>query len=399
MPAKPALSTPAARRAYRGPALFSFGFRPFFLFAALWAVAAPWLWLATYLDGALEPLALTRNWHVHEMLFGYVAAVVAGFLTTAVPNWTGRMPIIGAPLAFLAFVWVCGRLAMLFEAQLGWIAAATDSAFLILFATAIWREIVTGENWRNAPVAGLVTALAAANIAFHAASAAPFLAPVAERVAMAAIFLLISLIGGRITPSFTRNWLAQQRAKRFPAPTSNFDQACQAVALVGAALWIVAPDAWVSGVSMIAAGAAAALRLSRWRGAMAWREPLVWILHAGYFWLALALALIGASILAPNVIPRTAGFHALSVGAMGVMTIAVMTRATLGHTGRALHADAPILAIYLLINLAALVRTLSPFLLDAQPLALRAAGLLWSAAFAGFAIVFGPMLLGPRKRT
>jgi uncharacterized protein involved in response to NO len=390
------MTSSSARRAYRGPALFSYGFRPFFLLGAAWSAFAPLIWLYSYFGHAAF-FTVDRDWHVHEMIFGYVGAVIVGFLMTAIPNWTGRAPILGAPLAGLVFIWLAGRAAMLFQTQLGAAAAIIDSAFLVLFAAAVWREILAGRNWRNAPVALLVTLLAGANIAFHVAHAFPELAAYAERAALGAIALLLSLIGGRVVPSFTRNWLAQRGVRALPAPQGFVDRIALTAAAVAIGAWIALGDTVWAGAAMVVAGLACLIRLSRWRGYRTAAEPLVWILHAGHAWLGAAFVLIGAAILAPEIAPRSAGIHALTAGAMGVMTLAMMTRATLGHTGRPLHAGGMTAAIYVCVNLAALTRVAAPFLGPSQALLLTLSGALWFAAFFGFVLHFGPMLVAPRR--
>lgn len=382
------MSTAAARRAYAGPALFSFGFRPFFLMGALWAAIAVPLWMWSLHGGG--PGGLTRDWHVHEMLFGFLAAIVAGFLTTAVPNWTGRMPVIGAPLAGLAALWIAGRAAMLIPGIPTPLAAAVDSAFLLVFAAVIWREVLSGRNWRNLPVCGLVSLLALANVAFHLTRGL-WDPAVGERMAMAAAAILIALIGGRIVPSFTRNWLRSQAITAQPAVFGPVDRVALTLTVAAAAAWMLLPLSVATGGLLILAGAANLLRLTRWRGWLAGREPLVWILHLGYGWLGVALLLIGLSVLDP-LVPRTAGVHALTAGAIGVMTLAVMTRATRGHTGRPLAAGSGTLAIYLAVNAAALVRGAAPFAGEAQTALLVVSALLWSGAFGGFALVYRQML-------
>lgn len=382
------MPTAAARRAYAGPALFSFGFRPFFLFGAAWAALSVPIWVWSFLGGA-APIA-HRDWHVHEMLFGVLGAIVAGFLTTAVPNWTGRMPVIGAPLAGLVGLWFAGRLAMLGEFWLGPAAAVIDVLFLLVFAGVIWREVVEGRNWRNLPVCGLVTVFALANVAFHV-DAAVWRTGVGERLALAAIAMLLTLIGGRITPSFTRNWMKARRLAPEPATFSRVDQVALALTGVGGLGWAVFPDSPVTGALLAAAGAANLVRLARWRGWAAAREPLVWILHAGYAWLGVGLLLLGASRLF-EVAPRTTGVHAITAGAVGVMTLAVMTRATRGHTGRPLVADRATVAIYLAINAAAVLRLVAAFPTSQQPLLLSASAALWALAFGGFALSYAPML-------
>lgn len=386
------MPTAATRRAYQGPALFSFGFRPFFLFGAAWAAIAVPVWIWSFFGGT-APVA-HRDWHVHEMLFGYLAAIVAGFLTTAVPNWTGRMPVIGAPLAALAALWLAGRVAMLGAWWLGPLAAVIDSAFLLVFAAIVWREVVAGRNWRNLPVCALVSVLALGNVAFHV-DVALWQSGVGERVAIGALSVLIALIGGRITPSFTRNWMKSHGVSPEPAPFSRIDQAALALTVLAAVSWTIAPQGAATGAALVLAGAANLVRLARWRGWQASREPLVWILHVGYAWLALGLLLLGAGLLEPS-IPRTAGVHALTAGAVGVMTLAVMTRATRGHTGRPLAADPLTAAIYLAINAAAVLRVAAPFGAEAQPGLLMASAALWTLAFGGFAAAYGRMLTTSR---
>jgi len=383
-------STSAARRTYQGPALFSYGFRPFFFFGAVWSALVVPLWLASFFHGG----ALTREWHIHEMIFGFLGAVIAGFLTTAVPNWTGRMPVIGAPLGGLAGLWLVGRLAMLLQEALGPVASVIDCAFLLVFAAVIWREVLAGRNWRNLPVCGLVTLFALANVASHL----PFgpALDVAVRLALGAAALLIALIGGRIVPSFTRNWMKARRLAPEPALFGVVDRIALGLTAVGASFWVAAPQAPATGVALTLAGAAHLLRLGRWRGWRAVAEPLVWILHLGYLWLGAGLLLLGVAVLDPGLIPRTAGVHALTAGAIGVMTLAVMTRATRGHTGRPLSAGTATTAIYLAVNAAALLRVAAPFTGSQQPLVLSVSGLVWSMAFAGFAVTYGRMLLWPR---
>lgn len=385
----------AARRAYRGPALFSFGFRPFFLGAAVWAASAVPLWVWSYLGGGA--MVVDRDWHVHEMLFGYLAGVAAGFLLTAVPNWTGRLPVSGTPLAALYGLWVAGRIAMLLQSGFPVAAAVVDAAFLIAFAAVIWREVLTARNWRNLAVCTMVTLLALGNVAFHLRGAWSPAGPFGERAALAAMAMLIALIGGRITPSFTRNWMMQNRLTPEPAPSGRLDLYALALAIAGLAAWVAAPEHPASGVALILGGVGALVRLSRWRGLRTASEPLVWSLHAGYAWLGAALTLIGASVLDPALVPRTAGLHALTAGAAGTMTLAVMTRATLGHTGRARRADALTTAVYLAVGVAAACRTAAPFLGQAQPLALMIAAGFWTLAFVGFLTGYGPMLVRARS--
>jgi uncharacterized protein involved in response to NO len=384
----------AARRRYAGPALFSFGFRPFFLGAAIWGVVAVPLWLWVHLGGVGGAL-VDRDWHVHEMLFGYVGGVIAGFLLTAVPNWTGRLPVTGWPLVGLFLLWLAGRVALLLAPTLP-AAHVVDAAFLIVFAGVIWREVLSGRNWRNLPVAVMVTLLALANLAFHWRFLLPDAGPLAERGAVGMIAMLIAFIGGRVVPSFTRNWLVQVGRTPLPATTDWVDSLGVIMVAVAVTSWITFPEMRITGISLCLGGLAILFRLSRWRTTRVLNEPLVWSLHAGYAWLGLGLILLGAHVLDPDVFLRTAGLHALLTGAAGVMTLAMMTRATLGHTGRERFADRATVALYLAVNLSAACRVAAAFALAARPALLVAAAALWVVAFGLFILRYGPMLVRPR---
>lgn len=384
-------STAQRMRRYQGPALFSFGFRPFFLSASVWAALVVPIWTLAYM-GLLPIASVGRDWHVHEMLFGYLGGVIAGFLLTAVPNWTGRLPVVGASLAVLFTFWVSGRVAMLFADSLGPWAGVINSIFLIALALVIWREVLAGRNVRNLPVCVLVTLFAAANVAFHLRVPAPEATWIGERIALAVAALLIALIGGRIVPSFTRNWMAKRAEKPEPAPQDRFDLAVLGLTGASLLLWLVAPTTPAAGVLLIAAGVGLMMRLARWRGWRTGAEALVSILHIGYLWLAVAVALLGSSALAPQHIPSSAGIHALAAGAIGVMTLAVMTRATRGHTGQELTAPWGTQLIYALVNLGALARVSSALLPSLHPWMLAASAVLWSASFALFVVIYAPLL-------
>ncbi len=384
------MPTAQRRRAYAGPSIFSYGFRPFFLSGAIWAAAAVPLWIWSYLGGAL---VVDRSWHVHEMLFGVIAAIVAGFLTTAVPNWTGRMPVVGSPLAGLWLLWVAGRIAMLAPTSQTAASAMIDSAFLVVFAGVVAREVLAGKNWRNLPICLLTSVLALANIAFHL-DAPLGLGGLGERVAISVVTVMLALIGGRIIPSFTRNWLKARAIAVEPAAFGVVDKAALVLTVAAMLLWIALPSAAPVGGVLAAAGVVQAIRLWGWRGWDARHDPLVAVLHIGYAWLALGLVLLGLGV--ASVIPPSAGLHAVTAGAMGVMVLAVMTRASRGHTGRPLQADRATVAIYLAVNLAAALRVVAPLAPGAMAGLLGLAALLWGLAFGGFAIVYGRMLVTPR---
>jgi uncharacterized protein involved in response to NO len=390
----PAMSIPAAlarRRDYAGPALFSYGFRPFFLAAGLWAAFGILLWLPQYLGALTLPTTFgALDWHIHEMLYGYVAASVAGFLLTAIPNWTGRLPVSGWPLAALAALWLAGRAAILFSAAIGGFAAAViDVAFLAALAAVAAREIVAGKNWRNLRVLIVLGLLIAANIVFHAEVLLTGAANYGIRIAIAAIVLLISLIGGRIVPSFTGNWLARNNPGRRPAPFSRVDMVTIAASALALIAWIVAPAHAVSGALLLIAGCVQIARLARWAGDRALADRLVLVLHVGYAFVPAGLLLSGASVFT-SAVPASAGIHAWTTGAVGLMTLAVITRATLGHTGRPLQAGAGTQAIYALVLVSALLRIAAAFV--PSMMLLEAAGAAWILGFTLFVLLYAPLL-------
>jgi uncharacterized protein involved in response to NO len=385
-------------RKYRGPAVFSFGFRPFFLGGALFAALGPLAMAASFIAPFTIGGAAAMTWHAHEMVYGYLAAVVAGFLLTAVPNWTGRLPALGGRLVFLFGLWLAGRAAMMFAASAGNLATAiVDCAFLVFLAAFIWREVLIGKNWRNAPVCVIVSLFAVGNIIWHVEASMGVAHAVGFRFGIGLIGVLLALIGGRVTPSFTRNWLAQRgRAQQGSASIDLIDKI--ALGLIGAGMigWVLAPYAKLTGLLLLAASAMHFYRLSRWGGWRTLEEPLVVILHLGYFWLVVSVALLGVSALWPTIIPSVSALHALTAGAAGVMTLAVMTRATLGHTGRALTADRVTTAIYVLVNLGAAMRVAAASFPGNYAHAALAAAIVWSSAFLLFSVVYGRYLLSPR---
>jgi uncharacterized protein involved in response to NO len=386
-------------RDYRGPALFSYGFRPFFLLGAIQGGLAVLAWLPIFsgelaISTAFGPI----DWHVHEMLYGFLPAVVVGFLLTAIPNWTGRLPLQGTPLIVMVLVWFAGRLAVTVSAHIGWLAAGViDTSFLALAVGATAREVVAGKNWRNLRVVGLVALLLAGNIAFHIEAHFDGAAEYSARAGIAVIVLLISLIGGRIVPSFTRNWLARENPGRLPAPFGKLDGAIILLSAAALALWIVQPAGNPAAIVLITAGILQVARLARWAGDRTWRDRLALILHVGYAFVPLGFLLAGAAAL--GLFPPNAGVHAWMVGAAGVMTLAVMTRASLGHTGSALVASPATQAVYAAAIVAAAARILASLLPDWSHGLLYLAAWAWAAAFIGFAISFGPLLLNARRNS
>lgn len=380
------------RREYAGPALFAYGFRPFFLAAGCWAAIGILLWVRQYfgeitITTALAPL----DWHVHEMLYGYVAATIAGFLLTAIPNWTGRLPVSGWPLAALATLWLAGRAAILMSASIGAPAAAViDIGFLVVLAAVAAREIIAGKNWRNLRVLIVLGVLIVGNVVFHAEVLLTGTADYGKRIGIAAVILLISLIGGRIVPSFTNNWLTRNNPGRLPVSFTRYDAVTIVVSAVALLGWIALPVHPVTGALLLVGGLLQAVRLARWAGDRTVADRLVLVLHVGYAFVPVGFLLAGASTFVADV-PASAGIHAWTAGAIGLMTLAVMTRATLGHTGQALHAGLVTQAIYALIFVSALARIAAAF--TGAPMLMHAAALAWVVGFAAFVVAYGRLLL------
>ena len=379
------------------PPVLRAGFRPFFFLGALWAIVVVALWVAAMagtvtLPTLIDPLA----WHRHEMLFGYLSAVIAGFLLTAIPNWTGRLPVAGPALAALVSLWVAARLAMLFSAWTGAsVALLLDVGFLLVLASLCAREVFIARN-RNVPVVGAVLLLALASGVDHAEALGVIATDgLGWRAGFALVLLLITLIGGRIIPSFTTNWLKKQGQSRLPGQPSAFDAIVIGATALALCCWIFAIGPGLTGPLLIAAGMLQLARLSRWSGLRTIADPLVFVLHLSYAWLPLGLILLGMSLLVSTQ-PASSALHALAAGAMASMTLAVMTRATLGHTGRELRAGVGTNAIYLLVTAGAALRVAAPWLPFDYLLLIQIAGAFWGGAFLLFLAMYGPKLLGPR---
>jgi len=378
--------------------LFSYGFRPFFLGAALWAVIAMVLWIGSL--AGLWPLAEGYGalaWHAHEMIFGYGAAVVAGFLLTAVPNWTGRLPVAGWRLLLLFLLWCAARGAFLATGCTGPLPAVVlDSLFLPCLLLLVAREIFVGRNWRNLKPLVLVAVLAAADIGFHVEVLDTGTSSAASRVGVAALIGLIMLIGGRIVPSFTHTWLLRMGSERLPVSFNRFDVVTLIVSGVALLLWILRPGAAATGILFLLAAILQTLRLWRWVGPHTWREPLILVLHVGYAFVPLGFLLGGIAIFVPHIFAGTSAMHAWTVGAIGTMTLAVMTRATRGHTGRALTASTLTVVAYAMVIAASGFRIVAGAFPEAYGL-LEFAGVAWIAAFGLFLFEYAPMLLGARR--
>jgi uncharacterized protein involved in response to NO len=385
-------------RRHTGFALLRYGFRPFFLGAGVWAVIAILVRLADVsgFDSGGFAFHDATLWHAHAFLFGYASAVVAGFSLTAVPNWTGRLPISGMPLLALVCLWVAGRVALFLPSIPIAAAIVVDAAFLPVLAAVLAREVLAARNIRNLPVCALVLLLGAANLVFHLeASGAIAAEGYAVRMGVGMLTLLIGLIGGRIVPSFTNNWFARRRMPRDATSALFLDRCVHGSSAVAVAAWIAAPFSLLTAAVCVIAFAAHTARLAQWRGWRTRPDALVAVLHVGYAWIPIGFLLLGASIAFGTPVP-SAGLHALTAGAVGTMTLAVMTRATLGHTGRPLHAGNGTIVVYGAVTASAVSRVAAGFAPDFAAPLLTISGVLWLVAFASFVAIYGPMFLTPR---
>lgn len=388
------------RRSAR-PAFLEYGFRPFFLGAGLQAGLAMLAWMAWIgLDAdAVTVRGPVTLWHAHEMIFGYALAVVAGFFLTAVPSWTGRRPVAGAPLAALFALWLAARLAMWLSAFLPPLAPAlTELAFIGMLALLVGQALLSGWSKRNFVFLPVLAAFFIAAALYHLelAGLAMETARTGHLLGLDALLLLIAVVGGRIVPAFTTNALRRTGDHALPRPSDHRDVlAILSVALV-VLCDLVLPGSALTGWVSLAAGALAAVRMIGWRTARVLDSPILWILHLGHAWLAAGFLLKGLALVT-GAFPEVAALHALTVGAIGSMTLGVMSRAALGHTGRSLKVAAPITASYVLVSAAAVIRVVGPLAFPGfYTGTMLLSGALWCVAFLVFAAVYWPVLTRPR---
>jgi uncharacterized protein involved in response to NO len=377
------------------PTVLRVGLRPFFPLAALWAVLAIALWPALLQGVVTLPSRFAPvDWHAHEMIFGYAAGVMGGFLLTAIPNWTGRPPVSGARLATLVLLWVLGRLAVAASDWLGPLpSAALALAFLVALAAVAGHEITGANTTHNRKVAWFLALFAAADLAFHLAVWQDWDTGPAQRGGVAAMVLLILLIGGRVVPAFTRNWLQREGIAAEIPPFGRTDGATMIIAILALAGWIGWPDtAWLAPLFALA-GAAVLWRASRWYRAAVWREGLVAVLHVGIALAGLGFLTAAGHAAWSETVPPAVAVHVWGIGAIGLMTLAMMTRATLGHTGGTLHADSATLAIYAALLAALAARLGLAWWPEYTAVLLPVAATLWCVAFATFLLRYVRQLL------
>ncbi len=379
----------------RGPVLLQAGFRPFFLLAGLAAMLMVPLWLAQVVLGWRAALTVPPLlWHGHEMVFGFATAAVAGFLLTAVPNWTGAATVRGLPLALLAALWLAARIGFWAGLPVA-VVAVPDLLFLPALGLALARPLIRAGKPRNMMFLGLLALLDVADAVVLAAMAGH--GDFGLNGLLAAIFILlfmIAVIGGRIIPGFTRNGLHMIGVTFEAKARPGLDKAALLALLAGGLLTVVPLSPPVAGLVLAVAALLHGARLAGWGGRHTARVPLLWILHLGYAWLPLGLALLALSDVAPDLVPMTIALHALTAGTIASMILGVMTRAALGHSGRPLKPHALTVAAYALVQLAALARV-AGCLIDMRA-GLMISGLLWTLAFLLFLVVYGPICLAAR---
>jgi uncharacterized protein involved in response to NO len=383
-----------AASATRPPETFAFwqlGFRPFYLLASMFAAASIALWTLQYTGWLQHAYLAGPMAHAHEMLFGFTLAVVTGFLFTAVRNWTGRPTPTGAALAAIATLWLAARVLVL--TPYGWAAAVANVAFPIAVAVGIGIPLFRSGNRRNYFFVALLALMAIAIAGVHLAQLGVIALPgwVGIRIALDAILFLMAVMAGRVVPMFTNNGVPGAGAQRHPAVER---------AALGSVLVLLAADAaGISGAFLIAlltfAAAAHAVRLALWRPWNTLRTPLVWVLHVAYAWIVIHLVLRVIAELA--VVPVPLATHALTIGAIGMLTIGMMTRTARGHTGRPLFADRYEVACYALILAAAVVRVFGPVIVPSAYVgAVALSAILWSGGYALYAVRYWPVLTRAR---
>jgi len=377
--------------------LLSYAFRPFFLMNGIFAIVAILVWILA-LRGTGLP-GITPLWHSHEMLVGFAMAAIAGFSLTAVANWTGRPAVRGAPLAWLVFFWLAGRLAMLL---IGWLPAGLvallDMLFPLFLSVLLGREIFGGNSKRNYILVVIVVFLAFLNGVYHLGINQLWVG--GDRLAIYllihTILLLVTIIAGRIVPAFTGNWLRMRGQDRLPVNSAGVNQAALWLTVLVGLSASFAPTHVITGILAFLAAAIHGFRLSRWRGFATISNPLLFVLHTAYAWVPIGYALLGFATFGWLFTP-TAALHALTMGAIGSIVLAVTTRVALGHTGRPLQAARATVFAYWLLMIAVLIRVLGPLtgtnylvMID-----LSAAG--WMLAFTIFVWVYWPILTRPSQ--
>ncbi|CAM3350822.1 NnrS family protein [Thalassospira profundimaris] len=378
-------------------------FRPLFLLAGVLAIVAVVWWVAGFVHGIATPILGTGSWwHAHEMIFGFGGAAIGGFLLTAIANWTSRPPISGPMLMALTTSWLVGRLAIGFGETLDPALTIAGALIYFIFLLALGvRELVAARNYRNMRVLAVISVIPLFDGLFVAACLDVIaLDPVLlYQTAILTIILLIGLIGGRVIPAFTRNWMQREQISApMPAMFGRFDMVCLASIALGIVAVILDPAGVIAGSVLLFAGTIHAIRLIRWRGVHSWREPIVIMLHLGYFWVPAGLVLLGVAILWPDIMSSRDALHALTGGAMSCMIIAIAGRAALGHTGREVRASVMLNTAFGLIWFSTVFRILAGQSDAHYVTVLAIATLMWLGGWLAFLMGYAPVLLGPSQK-
>ena len=385
--------------------VFSYPFRPFFLLTGSYALAFVFVWLNIILGGWALPLGWSPLfWHSHEMLFGVMGAAMSGFLLTAIVSWTGAPTLSGPALMALVSLWLAGRVAMFAGYWLpGLWVSIIDASYLVVLALYVAKIIISRGNKRNLIIVVVISLLAICNCCMHAGILLNNyrLSRMGETGAMDLIALLMVIIGGRIIPAFSGNWLRNNNLSGDVVKTYRWLDSL-AIASMAALIAIellagfISSSGATAALGLVACAAAAVhfFRLVNWSGWHCRKEPMLWILHIGYLWIVLAL--VGKGMAAFGWIPVSAAQHALGVGAMGTLVLGVMTRVTLGHTGRKISLPDFAVSIYLSILIAGGLRVLTALGLLNYRLGLMASGWAWLLAFVLFLFFFTGILTKPR---
>lgn len=383
--------------------LFSYAFRPLFLLATLYAIVAVPIWAAAWLGYVPMPVTLGSPswWHAHEMLFGFAGAGVGGFALTAVSTWTKRPPVAGSSLVVLCMFWLVARASFWMPTRNAMVPGmVADLGYGLLLLALMSREVIAARSQRNYKVLALLGLLVFSNAVFFLGlfenDGSP---PRALLAALWLLVLLINLIGGRIIPGFTRNWLTRQgsdpqrRAVSFPPPFGRLDLLATWLLVGFAIVQVVEAPSRLTVLLGLVASVISFLRLTRWQGMYTGAEPLVWVLHVGFSWLPLGILLLAFAEL--GLVPRSAGIHALTGGGIATMIVAVASRAALGHTGRPLRSHPLLTAAYLLITIAAVFRVAATVGPGARVMLIVSA-IAWTLGFLCFGLRYAPILLRPR---
>lgn len=372
--------------------IFSYAFRPFFLMNAVYAMVAILIWVMALHGAGLA--GITPLWHSHEMLVGFAMTAVAGFSLTAVANWTGRPAVHGAPLVWLVFCWLAGRLAMLLA---GWVPAGLvallDMLFPLFLCALLGREIFAAKSKRNYVLVFIFACMALFNGIYHLGINQ--ILPAGDRLAIYLLIhtmlVLVTIITGRIVPAFTGNWLRMQGQTRLPVNGERINQATLSLTVLVGLAASFAPTHTVTGILAFTAALTHGFRLSRWRGFATTSNPLLFVLHAAYTWLPIGYVLLGCAVFG-WLFTATAALHALTLGAIGSIVLAVTTRVSLGHTGRPLQAARLTVVAYGLLMVAVLIRVLGPLSGQNYLLMIDLSAAAWVSAFALFVWVYWPIL-------